>query len=470
MPEAAILPGPLSHPMDVSYSRLIRMGRVVSIVLSAALIAVLMAAAILAVQARAQEQVHSTDLEKFSGVYELSPKQFVYIQPWPGDETKLAYSDEAGQLRALIPVAESIFSAGPGLLLFTPTELQITFIQNSEGKVTRLIREQNGFPDRSARRLAAYKREMVSFRNGEISLEGILFAPSGKGVHPAMVLIHGTGAGDRNTVLPIVHFLVRHGMALLSYDKRGVGGSTGDWHTVSLEELAGDALAAVKFLQSRKEIDSKKIGVFGVSQGGWVAPLAASQSNDIAFVISVSGPAMSPAEVELGRLAHNLHARGFSENAVQEALALRKLLDQVARGKLSWEEFQAAAEKSRKTKWFPHAHVPPSADSWLFEHWRRLPLDYAPGPVIAKLHVPVLALFGGLDHTVLPDQNAEKWRVALEEGEVADYTIKIFPSGNHMLLEARTGTQEEYPTLKRFVPGYEPMLLDWLRERTILAR
>ena len=442
------------------------MGRVVSIVLSA----VLIAAAILAVHARAQEKVHSTDLEKFSGVYELSPKQFVYIQPWPGDETKLAYSDEVGQLRALIPMEEGIFSAGPGLLVFTPTELQITFVQNSEGEVTRLIRRQNGYPDRSAGRLAAYKREIVSFRNGGISLEGILFAPSGKGVHPAMVLIHGTGAGDRNTVLPIVHFLVRHGMALLSYDKRGVGGSTGDWHTVSLEELAGDARAAVKFLQSRKEIDSKKIGVFGVSQGGWVAPLAASQSNDIAFVISVSGPAMSPAEVELGRLAHNLHARGFSENAVQEALALRKLLDQVARGKLSWEDFQATAEKSRKTKWFPHAHVPPSADSWLFEHWRRLPLDYAPGPVIAKLHVPVLALFGGLDHTVLPDQNAEKWRVALEEGEVADYTIKIFPSGNHMLLEARTGTIEEYPALKRFVPGYEPLLLDWLRERTILAR
>ncbi len=438
------------------------MGRVASIVL--------IAAAILAVHARAQEKVRLTDLEKFSGVYELSPEQFVYIQPWPGDATKLAYSDEKGQLRALIPISESIFSAGPGLLVFTPTELQITFVQNSEGEVTSLVRQQNGFPDRTARRLEAYKREIVRFRSGGIILEGILFAPSGEGVHPAMVLIHGSGAGDRNTVLPIVHFLVRHGIALLSYDKRGVGGSTGDWHIVSLEELAGDALAAVKFLQSRKEIDSKKIGVFGASQGGWVAPLAASQSNDIAFVISVSGPAMSPAEVELGQLARNLHARGFSENAVQEALALRKLLDQVTRGKLSWEDFQAAAETSRKTKWFPHAHVPPSANSWMFEHWRRLPMDYAPGPVIAKLQVPVLALFGGLDQTVLPDQNAEKWRVALQEGEVADYTIKIFPSGNHMLLEARTGTREEYPTLKRFVPGYAPLLLDWLRERTILVR
>ena len=372
----------------------------------------LIVAATLAMPAKAQKSVRLADLEKFSGVYELSPERFVYIQPWPGGGGKLAYSDDLGQIRALFSISENTFVAGPGLLVPTPAELEITFAQNPEGTVTGLVRRQNGFPDRTARILESYKREEVSFRNGRISLEGVLFAPSGKGVHPAIVLIHGTGPGDRNTVLPLVHFLVRHGIALLGYDKRGVGGSTGDWRTVSLEDLAGDALAAVKFLQSRKEIDLKRIGVLGASQGGWVAPLAASQSSDIGFVISVSGAGMSPAEVALERLARSLQAKGFPDHEVQEALALRKLLGEVARGKLGWEDIQASVEKSRNTKWFQYVPVPPSADSRLFEHWRRLPFDYDPGPVIAKLQVPVLALFGGLDHTVHPDKNAGRWRAA----------------------------------------------------------
>ena len=431
---------------------------------------VLIVAATLAMSARAQENVRLADLEKFSGVYELSPGHFLYIQPWPGGGGKLAYSDDMGQIRALFSMVENTFVAGPGLLVPTPAELEITFVQNPEGNVTGLIQRQNGFPDRTARILESYKREEVGFRNGKVSLEGVLLAPSGKGVHPAIVLIHGTGPGDRNTVLPLVHFLVRHGIALLGYDKRGVGGSTGDWRSVSLEDLAGDALAAVKFLQSRKEIDLKRIGVLGASQGGWVAPLAASQSSDIGFVISVSGAGMSPAEVASERLARSLQSRGFPDHEVQEALALRKLLDEVALGKLGWEDFQASVEKSRKTKWFQYVPVPPSADNRLFEHWRRFPMDYDPGPVIAKLQVPVLALFGGLDHAVHPDKNAGRWRAALQEGNVKDYTIQIFPGGNHMLLEARTGSMEEYPTLKRFVPSYAPLLLEWLRERNIMGR
>ncbi len=147
-----------------------------------------------------------------------------------------------------------------------------------------------------------------------------------------------------------------------------------------------------------------------------------------------------------------------------------KLGGQVARGEESWDNFHAAVEKARKTSWFQYVTVPASADSWLLEHWRRLPLDYDPGAAIAKLHVPVLALFGGLDHTVLPNQNAEKWKAVLRKGEVKDYTVQVFPNGNHMLLEARTGAENEFPTLKRFVPEFAPLVLDWLRGRRIVTR
>ncbi|MBI4463679.1 MAG: hypothetical protein HY647_03145, partial [Acidobacteria bacterium] len=190
---------------------------------------VLAAVALGGASAAAQEKVPANSLEKFSGVYELTAKKLVYIQPWPGGEGKLAYSQEGGQLRALFPVSENVFSAGPGLLLSTPVEVKITFLRNSQGKVTRLIWKQDGRADRAARKLASYQWEEVRFPNGPLRLAGTLLLPPGKASHPALVLLQGTGAADRYAVLPAVHFLLSHGMALLSYDQRGVGGSPGDW-------------------------------------------------------------------------------------------------------------------------------------------------------------------------------------------------------------------------------------------------
>lgn len=408
-------------------------------------------------------------LEKFSGVYQVAPGRFIYIQPWPGGEGKLLYTGEDGQLRALSEAAANVFLAGPGLLLSTPVEMQIRFVEDSQGRITRLTRRGNEFPETVARKLASYRHEDVAFRNGKIRLAGALFMPPGKGPHPALVLIHGSGRTDRNNVLPIVHFLITHGVALLGYDKRGIGGSGGDWRTASMEDLAGDAVAAVRFLKTRNGIDPHCIGVIGASQGGWIAPLAASRSRAVAFVISVSGPSMSPAEVELARLKHELRERGFSGEAVKAALKLLETADDVARGKQNWASYRPLLERAKSANWFRYAAVPLTPDSRLFEHWRRLPLDYDPGPVIAKVHVPVLAMFGALDQTVLARKNAAGWEAALREGGNSRYTIKIFPNADHMLLEARTGAANEYLGLKRFVPQYAVTLLGWLRKRGIVA-
>src|ERR1019366_625753 len=110
------------------------------------------------------------DLKKFSGVYEISRGQFVYVQPWPGGESKLGYSDETGQTRALSLESANVFSGGPGLLVPAPAEVKITFVQDSHGKVTRLVRGQNGLRDKTARKLDSYRQEEVTFRNGAESL------------------------------------------------------------------------------------------------------------------------------------------------------------------------------------------------------------------------------------------------------------------------------------------------------------
>jgi hypothetical protein len=205
-----------------------------------------------------------------------------------------------------------------------------------------------------------------------------------------------------------------------------------------------------------------------------VAPLAASKSvgksNGIAFVMAVSGPAMSPAEVELARLEYALRSRGEPEDDTRDALELVKRANDVARGRESWASFNVLLAKAKSAPWFRFVSVPLSADSWLLEHWRRMPLDYDPVPVIARLHVPVLTMFGALDETVLPEKHAARWRAALDAGRNKSYAIQIFPNANHMLLEAQTGSEEEFPALQRFVPAFQTTVLDWLRTRGFILR
>ncbi|MBI2816837.1 MAG: alpha/beta fold hydrolase [Acidobacteria bacterium] len=410
----------------------------------------------------------SLPLDRFSGIYQVSPRHFIYIQPWPGGEGKLLYTGEDGQLRALSSAGENAFVGGPGLLLASPAELKVLFGEDTHGNVTRLIRKRNGAADVSAEKLGAYKREATEFKSDGVRLTGTLWTPPDKAPHPALVLIHGSGNTDRNNVLPLSHFLLTHGIALLAYDKRGAGESSGDWRAASLQELAADALAAVQFLAARKDIDPKRIGLLGASQGGWLVPVTASQSQHVAFAITVSGPSMGPAELEKVRLSHDLRSKGFKEADITSALELLQMGNDVARGKQKWETYYPVLRESRSAAWARYVSVPLTQDSWLLEHWRRLPLDFNPAPYITKVRVPLLAIFGGLDHTVLPAENAQRWRTALKQGGNKDYTIKIFPNANHMLLEARTGAENEYPMLQRFVPEFAPVLLDWLRQHGII--
>src|SRR5215216_2996715 len=172
--------------------------------------------------------------------------------------------------------------------------------------------------NKNAQASEPFKAEEVSFKNDDVALAGTLLIPLTKGQHPAIVFIHGSGPQDRDFG-PLPGFFARRGFAVLTYDKRGVGNSSGDFKRVAFIKLAEDALAGVRYLRSRKEINPDKIGVWGVSQGGWLGPFAASQSAEIAFVISVSGPAVSPKEQMLFYRGNQLRSLGLSEEAVSEA-------------------------------------------------------------------------------------------------------------------------------------------------------
>src|SRR5258708_7644233 len=140
------------------------------------------------------------------------------------------------------------------------------------------------------------KEEDVVFRNGEVTLAGTVLIPSGSGPHPAIVCTHGSGPEGRQRAAyhSNGYFFARLGFVTLIYDKRGVGSSTGDFQTSSLEDLADDALAGVHLLLARKDVVGRSIGMTGVSQGGWISPLAATRSPDVAFILVISPSGINP--------------------------------------------------------------------------------------------------------------------------------------------------------------------------------
>jgi len=151
----------------------------------------------------------------------------------------------------------------------------------------------------AAAQASRFTEREVTFRSGSVELRGSLILPAAQGRHPAVVFLHGSGPATRAGARTYAEEFASIGVASLFFDKRGSGSSTGSWITSSLDDLAADALAAVEFLKTQEEVEPARIGFWGVSQAGWVAALAASQSRDVAFMIVISGGGATPRESEL---------------------------------------------------------------------------------------------------------------------------------------------------------------------------
>jgi pimeloyl-ACP methyl ester carboxylesterase len=252
------------------------------------------------------------------------------------------------------------------------------------------------------------------------------------------------------------------GVAALIYDKRGVGESSGDYRKSSFDDLAGDALAGVELLRRRADINYRQIGLHGTSQGGWIAPLAASRSRAVAFLILVSAPAITPAQTELQSVEANVRAQGFAADQVSAAVELTRLKIHFALTGEGWEQYAAAAERARQAKWFSLAGAPLSRDHWSFAAWR-LMFGYDPVPVLERISCPTLAIFGGRDTTFRVNDNLLVWQRTLApgipRGHVTDAKFKLFPKADHSIIEFPSAGQNMWP---KFADGYVDFTLNWL--------
>lgn len=313
-------------------------------------------------------------------------------------------------------------------------------------KGDRLVGTFNGAGAKDARfemrrvspRTSIFREERLTFRNGPITLEGTLVLPPGAGPFPAAVVAHGSDPENRNSagyrgqgVL-----LARHGMAALIYDKRGTGASTGDYTTASLEDLANDALAGAAALQKRQDIRKSLIGIAGQSQGGWIAPLAATLSKNVAFVIALSSPGIGPMAQSIYHNSNEMRAAGFSETDIARAQALRDRMYQRARTGSVDKDFLKDLEAASKAPWFEASKLPYPYPSELDEGTRRL-LLFEPLPVWRKVRVPVLAVWGAKDIYLPAEDSRNKVAAALAEGGNTRITLRVLPNLNHSLYVER---------------------------------
>ncbi len=399
-----------------------------------------------------------TVISEVVGNYELPDRVLLISQ---GPSGLLLLDERAGRLGTLFALSDDEYVAGPSFAAGYPIEARLRIERDRTGQVSSLMWQQGKDAPQRAMRRTFYTSELVGFRNEGVWLSGTLLKPIGSGPHPAIVMIHGSGPATRDGLRPYADLFARNGIAVLIHDKRGTGSSSGNWTRATFDELAGDALAGVRFLQKRADINPRQIGVQGVSLGGWIAPLAAARSSDVAFVIVESAPAVTPARHERLRVEHQLRADGFEHEAIAHALAYMDRKFDVARTGEGWDGLQDALARGAREGWDSYVNPPSSLES-LQWNWTHV-LSYDPQPVLARVTCPVLVLYGALDSTVPVNENHKRMADALAHN--GDITIKVFEKANHAFFQAVTGGRQESGRLKSLVPGYLTTRVDWVRQR-----
>jgi pimeloyl-ACP methyl ester carboxylesterase len=412
--------------------------------------------------------------DSYCGNYRVAEDHMLGVDRFVMDsgETALLISDyRTGIVRRLFPVSGTEFTMGPNFDVKAPVELTVEFGKDKQGNVGGMTLQPTGGVESFAMRVPL-KEEDVTFNNGDAKLSGTLMVPASEGPHPAIILLHGSGPLTRYSFGPYPHFFTSLGFAVLIYDKRGVGASTGTLMDASTglamsasmypDELVDDALAGFRSLQQHNGIDPKRIGVWGSSEGGMLATQVAARSRDVAFAIDSSG-FMGPLwQTTLYQATADPRHYGAPEKVVQESVAFTKQWLDVARTGEGWDAFLKRREEIRQKNkyllsWSSGEFKSLEQMRWYWNHV----LAFSPLPALRNVTCPVLGVFGELDtSTEASVAAANMQRVLLGAGN-KDVTVKIFPGAGHSLAVASGD---------RMAPGVFDTLRSWLLTRVHVGR
>jgi pimeloyl-ACP methyl ester carboxylesterase len=323
-----------------------------------------------------------------------------------------------------------------------------------------------------------YREEEVTFENkpAAVTLAATLTVPQGNGPFPAVFLITGSGPQDRDESLlghrpffVLADYLTRKGIAVLRADDRGFGKSTGSFATATTADFATDTEAAVAYLKTRREVDSKKIGLIGHSEGGMIAPMVAARNADVAFIVLMAGPGV-PGDQILAE-QHRLIAEANGETRAQAEKDAAKESELLAYTKR--EKDDAILDKTLREKLagtVPEAQIGVAVHQ-LTSPWMKFFLTYDPAVALRKVKCPVLAISGEKDLQVPPQQNLPPIRKALAESGNRNYEVDELPGLNHLFQTATTGSPSEYAEIEETMsPVAMDKMATWILKQTAQAR
>jgi len=318
-----------------------------------------------------------------------------------------------------------------------------------------------------------YREEDVTFDDAPagVKLAGTLTLPQGAGTFPAVVLVAGSGPNTRNepllghqVFLVLADHLTRNGIAVLRYDKRGVGQSTGDYAKATTADFADDAEAAAAYLRSRAEIDARRVGLIGHSEGGEIVPMVAAKDPAVAFIVMMAGPGVDGAAILEEQAQLIAKATGMEDAKVAQSAAFQRTLIDIVRQEpdpaAATPRLETAVSQFATVHALPAASLEPQAAA-INTPWFRFFFNYDPAPTLAKVRCPVLALNGSLDLQVPPDQNLPPIRKALAGNPDAE--VDELPGLNHLFQDAKTGAPGEYGQIEETLsPAAMDLITDWI--------
>jgi hypothetical protein len=323
-----------------------------------------------------------------------------------------------------------------------------------------------------------YREEHVtfaSFGSPDVQLAGTFMIPEGSGPFPGIVLIAGSGPNSRDEEL-FRHkvfqvwgdYFARRGFAVLRYDKRGVGESGGTYDRAAVADFGADARGAFEWSLQRPELDPRRIGLVGHSEGSILAPaVAATAPSTPAFLVLVGAPGVPGDRLLLAQNELVGRVAGISEEELAKQRAGGEALDRAIQAEIESPELKGDLAKLLKAQ---HVEHPERAAQWISTPWFRSFITTDPAPILRRVRCPVLAVTGGLDLQVPAALNLPPIAAALKEAGNRDATTMELPGLNHLLQPAKTGSPVEYGEIEiTSDPAALALMADWMAERAKLG-
>ncbi len=303
-----------------------------------------------------------------------------------------------------------------------------------------------------------YESTAIRFSNTGVELSGTVLSPRTPGRHPAVVFIHGSGPEGRWANGYVADYVARRGVVALIYDKRGVGESTGDWKTSALEDLGRDAKAAIHLLAGRSDVDPRRVGVYGHSQGGFIAPMVAAGNTEVRWIVDADGNVGPQYEQDRFRVESMLTKR-YSGRELQDAVSLYREFVDVARNGLPRDKLHADEAKYGSAAWYDALALPDDQD-WIWA-WYRGVGNADNRRAWAAIDVPVLLLYGERDEVVPPRKSIDVITALLAANHDTAVTVRVLSGADHTL-RVPAADALGWP---RYADGFPALVADWINGR-----